>query len=470
MISICVFVVATRMLTKTDLATYRQTILAYEMVLPLLGLGLSQGIYYLLPTATERLRGIAFDAATLLMIAGGAYSVFMAIGGSEFLALRFSNPAISTALLYLLPLPVFALLATLVSPILIVRESVNTLVGYKMATQIITGLGILLACAISKRPIPMLVVYVVLTILGSVIGIHLVLRALPRDSWQPRLTGISTLVCFGLPIGAATMIGSINKQADRVIVAVLGSPEEFAVYVVGAFELPLVGIVTASVSSVILVDMRKAIEAGELRKAQRLFSKAARRISVYLIPFMCFVLATAPLLITVLFSARYLDSADVLRVYMLKVPMQIILTGAAFVSLGMSSFILKRTVVSFLFNLVLSIILYQWLGPIGVAWATIISGGIIAFVWNLPVLAKKLNVRLFNLYPFGLLGKELLAAGVPAVGLWVVLLKNPTIIVLSMHIMLLVLTAMVIFFFIFYYVVGKLWFPSEFVSFKEIRR
>ena len=47
-----------RILTKTDYSAYRQTILAYTVLSPLLMLGLPQALYYFLPRDSKNSRSI----------------------------------------------------------------------------------------------------------------------------------------------------------------------------------------------------------------------------------------------------------------------------------------------------------------------------------------------------------------------------------------------------------------------------
>jgi O-antigen/teichoic acid export membrane protein len=48
LISLVSGMVMARVLSQAELATYRQTFLAYDIALPFLGLGVNQGIYYFL--------------------------------------------------------------------------------------------------------------------------------------------------------------------------------------------------------------------------------------------------------------------------------------------------------------------------------------------------------------------------------------------------------------------------------------
>ena len=119
--------VMARILSQTELATYRQTLLAYEVALPLLSLGLANGIYYFLPTERQRLRGVVVDGLVMMAGMGLLYAVFIALGGNHLLARRFSNPAIDSTLAYLVPLPLVMLPAGLLASVMVAASSCRSI-------------------------------------------------------------------------------------------------------------------------------------------------------------------------------------------------------------------------------------------------------------------------------------------------------------------------------------------------------
>jgi O-antigen/teichoic acid export membrane protein len=84
--------VLARVLTKHDFATVQQTLLAYQFIAPLLLLGLPEAAFYFLPGETKRPRGVLIDNLTLLVALSCMFSLFLALGGNELLAMRFDNP------------------------------------------------------------------------------------------------------------------------------------------------------------------------------------------------------------------------------------------------------------------------------------------------------------------------------------------------------------------------------------------
>ena len=407
-------VAAARLLTTDELATYRQTLLAYTVVIPLLGLGLSQGIYYFLPVARERVRGIFVDGVCLLAGLGLLYALGLMLGGNQLLADRFSNPALAETLLYLAPLPIIALPATLVAAVLVTRDRVKILTVFNVLSQSGIGAGVLLACLIWSGPTPMVISRVALSAIAALIGLGLALRSLPADDWWPNRESIGQMVRYSFPLGLAGMIGTISLQLDKIVVSAMQSPERFAIYSVGAIEVPLIGIITASVASVMMPDLRRAVEAGDHTRAIRLFRRATEKSLWVMLPAMLFLFACADIFIVSLFSEKYAESAISFRIYLLFLPVRTIFAGPLLMVIGKSKLILYRAAVALFMNGTLSVLLVSYFGYLGAPAATIIT----AYLWSTPfnfiMITRHFQVPMGDLLPLRTFWRLLLIFALPA--------------------------------------------------------
>lgn len=391
--------ITARVLSKTDLATYRQTRLAYEVVLPLLGLGMGQAIYYFLPVARKRLRGIVVDAVVLLAGIGTLCAIFIIAGGNHLLAKRFSNPAIVHTLLYIAPLPIIALPAAIIPAVLVVRERVNLLSAYNVLKHLAIGVSVLVTCYLWRQPEQMVITYVAVTCAAGAVGLWFAFRSVPADSWYPDPTNMATMVRFSTPLALATMVGTISLQLDKLIVSAMQPPEIFAVYSNGAREIPLIGIVTGSIAGVILPDLRKAVAEGENEKAVALFRKAAEKSAWLLLPAMMFFMVSADSFIVTLFSEKYAASSLPFRIYLLLLPARIAFAGPILVAIGKTRSILFRSCITLFINAGLSIYFVSVLGYVGAALGSVVSIYFFARPYNILVITRSLSATLNEILP-----------------------------------------------------------------------
>jgi O-antigen/teichoic acid export membrane protein len=294
--------VLARVLTKHDFGTVRQTLLAYQFAAPLLTLGLPQAIYYFLPEEKKRPRGVLIDNLTLLVALSCVFSLFLALGGNELLAMRFDNPKLTETLKWMIPYPLFVMPVMLLGGVMVIRERVTALSVYNVCTRAVLGISIIAAAVWTHTYTGPLFAHILVPALTLPVGLWMTFKSVPGEWCWPNLASMKEMLKFSVPLGLATMLGTITLQLDKVVVSVMTSPEEFAVYANGAVEIPLIGIVTGSVTAVILADMRKHAVKGEYLEAVKLFRLTAEKTSYILFPVMFFLLVSADSFIQTLFS------------------------------------------------------------------------------------------------------------------------------------------------------------------------
>lgn len=418
-VNLATAMVMARVLTEIELATYRQTLLVYQVALPLLSLGLSNALYYYMPTETKRIRGILIDALIMMLVMGLLYAVFIALGGHRVIAQRFSNPTLASTLVYLLPVPLVMLPVGLMCSVLVVQNQVNKLTVYNVLTSVAFGLGITGACLYWKSPESMVLAKVCISIMSGLVGIRLMLKAVPRDDWRPSWESMKKMVGFSIPLVMAGALGTISLQLDKVIVSVMCSPDEFAVYSNGAMELPFVGILTGSIMAVILPDLRRFAGEHDVANALLLFQKAAIKSAVILIPMMFFLLVSAEPFIVTLFSGRYVGSALPFRLYLFILPMRVVLFGPFLMAFGKNKLIFYRSAAGLFCNAILSFILVRGFGYNGAIIATLIALYGVEGLWSCVAIGSIGRIKWYRILPFASIVKIMLVSSLASLPVFV---------------------------------------------------
>jgi O-antigen/teichoic acid export membrane protein len=369
-----------RLLTKTNYATYRQTLLAYQFIAPLLVLGLPGALNYFLALGQRDSRPLLVENVILLAITGAGFSLFLLAGGNEYVAALFGNPDLARTLVIIAPYSLFVLPALCVSSCLVATKRVKHLVVFRTATAGLTvGIVLLLAWQSENAEMPLLGLVAVSGI-TLIPALFLMFKACNIGSWRPSLSGIWQQLKFSLPLAIAGAAGALSLNLDKVIVSSFFGAEQFSIYVNGAIEVPLIAIVTASVSMVVLRDATTMLKDGRTQEALELWQRAATKCAVIILPAMFFLLLMAPELMRVLFSDEYSASATPFRIYLLLLPIRIVSFGVLLIAAGRSNLVLITSVVGLALNAALSLVLVQWVGYLGAAIATVIT----TYVWAVP--------------------------------------------------------------------------------------
>lgn len=379
--------IATRWLSKHDYATFRQTFLAYEFAAPLLMLGLPSAIYYFFPREKEMKRGVIVDNMALLIGAGLLFSLFIALGGNQLLAMRFNNPDLQHTLQWLIPYPLIIMPIAGFAAIMVCADRTKALAVYNVLSSIILAIAGIAAILWTQSYAAPVLVRITVPALLLPIAIGLMFKAVPGPLRWPSWLPMREMIKYSVPLGLATMLGSITLQLHSIIVASLCSPEDFAVYINGAMEIPVIGIITGSITTVVFAEMAELCSKGDKAAALKLFHKASIKSACILFPTMCFLLVVAEPFITFLYSAKYHDSITPFLIYLFVLPVRIVVYGAALMALGMTRVILVRSIFDLTINCILCFVLVKTIGYIGAAIATILT----LYLWTIPFNLNKIS-------------------------------------------------------------------------------
>lgn len=417
LVGIVLAAVLSRVFDETDYATYRQALLVYNLAAPLLALGLPAALYYFLPGEENRARGILLENLILLTGLGMCFSAFLLLGGNTLLAERFSNPDLEHTLLIFAIYPVVALPATATTACLMARDKVGWVAIHTIATRLLR-LGLVIAAVWWVSPTPQwaITATVVAACVTLSSGLWLMIRATKGTAALLTTPGLKAQLAYSIPMGLGAMMATLHRGLDKLLVSIFTIPENFAVYVNGAIELPFVGMVTGSATAVLLPELRKMLKEGKKAQALAVWKRAGIKAGVLVIPLMGLFLAIAPDVMALLYSEKYRASHEIFRIYLLCLPIRIVVFGAVFQAAGRTDLVLKRSFLALGVNLILSLIFVLSFGYKSVAWATVAAIYLGAVPYSLWKVSQLLETSPWRAFPwnhvFTLLGVTLAGAAV----------------------------------------------------------
>lgn len=125
----------------------------------------------------------------------------------------------------------------------------------------------------------------------------------------------------------------------------------------------------------------------------------------------------APEVIVVLYSEKYLSGASVFRIYSILILLRCTHFGMVLNALGETKSIMKFSLLSIVFNVVLNILFYYTIGFNGPAVATLVATILLAAT-QLITTSRKMQVPFVNIFPWRELGKVTMLNLVLAVGFY----------------------------------------------------
>lgn len=402
-----------RILVPAELGSYRQLFLIYSTFSTLLLLGIPQSVLYFLPKLRHIDSKREFISRTVNLVSALAFvfglGIFLLRG---FIARLFNNPQLELLLILYAVYPLFVFITQIYSQIMLgLKQPRKTAVFtlFSVATDFVLILGTAL---ITKN-----LYYIVLALMVSALlqwgFAQFQLRHwLTKVSFDPGF--YQEVFRYSLPLGLSSIIGMLSIQLDKLVVSGFFTPAQYAVFSIGAMELPFISILNNSVNAILLPHI-----SSEPAKMTEVYRAAVRKNALVIFPFAVLGLIFATPLITFLYTETYLGSVPFFRVYLLNLPLRVATYGIIFMALRKTRYIMINSLVTLGLNLVLNLVLVRLIGMMGAVIATVIVTWLSVALY-LYWMRHKLGLDLTELFPLKALLKTLLVAGISALPAYVV--------------------------------------------------
>lgn len=392
-----------RFRTLEEYGTYSQIQLVITTVITLLMVGLPNSTNYFLGKADSEKEKKEFLSIyyTLCTISGLLSGVLILIG-LPIIEKYFNNSSIGIFWYFMLLYPWTRIILSGIENILIIFNRIRKLIIFKVLYGFAT-LGIIAVCWFMNISFYNYMIF----FLATEIGFSL---------WAYKLSGnpvhglkiclnknkIKEILNFSLPVGLASVVGTISIELDKLMIGYFYNTEELAIYTNASKEMP-VTIVASAITAVLMPQMVKVLKRGENKKAVELW-KDATSLSYICIAFLAIALFVfAPDVITILYSEKYLPGVSVFRIYSLVLLLRTTYFAMVLNAVGKTKFIFNTSIISLLINVVLNFICYVVFGFIGPAIATFVSIAIVAFI-QLWYTSREINIPIKEVFPWKTLG------------------------------------------------------------------
>lgn len=400
LLSLVLSMIMARVLSKTELAAYNQTFMVLTTLSPFLLLGIPSGIYYVLTRNEGRTRAVVHEAVLCVLGSCTVFALFLLLGGSSFLGRAFQNGQLRGYLYWLIPCAVFSVLFSVAMTVYVYYDRVSLSAKLNVINTIFTAVCVIVAVLLCGTAFSGIAAHVAATVLvGAAAIVLLFCYIVPADDGRIRGDSIRQLLKISVPLGLASMVGTLDSYLDKWIVSAMLSPETYAVFANGAHEIPFIGAITGAITTVILVDMTRACKDGDYAQALQLFRGAAEKTSMILLPIMMLLLVLSEPLIAFLYTDAYLGAVNVFRVYVLFLPMRTVFYGSIMTALGKAHAVLTRAVAALAANAVCSVLFVHLFGAIGASLATILAAYCVNLPINFYVICKTLHIPWTQLLP-----------------------------------------------------------------------
>jgi O-antigen/teichoic acid export membrane protein len=133
-------------------------------------------------------------------------------------------------------------------------------------------------------------------------------------------------MAYAIPFGLTGILWIAQNDIHNYFVGYQFSSADFAIYAYGCFEVPLIAMLSESVTSVLIPRMNALQLAGDRDEMIRLTARAMQKLAFFYFPIYVFLLITAKTFIITLFTHKYEASASIFVINLTLLPFSILIT------------------------------------------------------------------------------------------------------------------------------------------------
>ena len=131
---------------------------------------------------------------------------------------------------------------------------------------------------------------------------------------------------YAIPFGLTGVLWIAQTDIHNYFVGYKFSPADFAIYAYGCFQVPLIGMLSDSVTSVLIPRMNTLQLAGDRDEMIRLTARAMQKLAFFYFPIYVFLMITAQTFIITLFTQKYEQSVSIFVINLTLLPFSILIT------------------------------------------------------------------------------------------------------------------------------------------------
>jgi O-antigen/teichoic acid export membrane protein/GT2 family glycosyltransferase/2-polyprenyl-3-methyl-5-hydroxy-6-metoxy-1,4-benzoquinol methylase len=312
-----------RQLSQHEFGLYKQVFLIVGTAIYVLPLGFGMSAFYFLPRERKRRDQVVFNILLFYLLMGGAACVALLLRPS-LLATVFSSDEITGYA----PLIGLVILLWVVSSFLEVAALANQESRLATIFIIVSQLAktlLMLAAALALASVEALVYAAIIHGILQTTMLLLYLRSRFGIFWR-RIDWamVRTQMAYALPIGLASVLFLVQADLHNYFVSHQFSAAEFAIYAVGCFNLPFIGILSECVGSVTIPRVSYLQKNNHHRDIVELIANMMRKLAALYFPIYFFLLVTGREFITVLFTSQYESSWPIFAINLTMIPLGLV--------------------------------------------------------------------------------------------------------------------------------------------------
>lgn len=203
---------------------------------------------------------------------------------------------------------------------------------------------------------------------------------------------------FVIPTVFLVLAAILNMQIDKYMISSMKSPEVFAIYQVGAFNIPFIAVITTSFFTIVTPKIARLLDQNKISETLKLTSQTIKQTTLLLLPIIVFCFFFSTEIIVLLFGNKFEVSGGIFRIYTLRFLLAVFPFSIYMGVIGLKNFASIHVISSAIINIICNLILIPKMGLMGAVVATLIASYATVLI-PIGFINKKLSTNFSSYFP-----------------------------------------------------------------------
>jgi O-antigen/teichoic acid export membrane protein len=320
MLSFALPLLIVRRLDQREFGLYKQVFLFVGTALNILPLGFGLSAYYFLPREPVERQGAVVFNILVFHLAVGGLALLVLLVRPNLLFYVIGNPELANYAPLIGIVVLLWVVAMFLEIVTVAHQETKIATVFIVLAQL-TKTALLLAAAAVFGSVRALIYAALIQGVLQTIWLLWYLRSRFSGFWRRfEWPMLRVQLAYALPIGVAGLLYTLLTDLHNYFVSNRFGAEAFALYSIGCFSIPLVGIISESIGSVMIPRVSYLQKQGGNREIILLTARVMRKLAVIYFPLYALLLVVAPEFITFLFTKRYIGSWPIFVINLTTLP------------------------------------------------------------------------------------------------------------------------------------------------------
>jgi len=367
---------------ETELfGTWKQVLLIANFLLPLCSFGVIDGFKYFAAKELSEWKSHYMTTLVWLMLLSFFLAGVFFMGGGGFLSELLNNPLLSN-LYWVFPIIYLTYSFSTTTRYAVINLGLERSFVKSMILSVLLSL-LLFSSAIyfkNQLNVQQMIIFLGLSLAVGHLSRFLFMHFLLNVGFNPAVSLISKIrsyVHYGFPLYLTSFLTILILNIDKTIVSYFEGAEGFAIYSIGAKDIPFLSIISSSVYQSNFPKLVSFYSNSEVIKASKLWIKSTITVSNLTYPLILFFLLISEPAVVFIYGEPYTGAVRIFQTYLLVLLWRNNYYGALLSASGKTKWITIYSIVALVLNSVLSILFYKLFGVQGVIYATFLTVSIV---------------------------------------------------------------------------------------------